>query len=118
VYGDGDPHIENSLARFAARAAHDPLPVVHHADVAQGVQRAITAPLHPGYSAYNIAGDGAATTFELFQLIGRSFDLTAAEGRSASDPWFGFPDTTRAYRELGFRPIYPTAQAAWRDGAL
>jgi hypothetical protein len=25
---------------------------------------------------------------------------------------------TRAYRELGFRPIYPTAKAAWRDGAL
>jgi hypothetical protein len=33
-------------------------------------------------------------------------------------PWLGVPDITRAYRELGFRPVYPTAKAAWRDGTL
>jgi hypothetical protein len=45
-------------------------------------------------------------------------DLAAVEGKTAADPWYCVPDTTRAYRELGFRPIYPSAKAAWRDGAL
>jgi hypothetical protein len=53
-----------------------------------------------------------------FELGGREFDIAAAGGRTVEDPWLGVPDITRAYRELGFRPIYPTAKAAWRDGAL
>jgi nucleoside-diphosphate-sugar epimerase len=122
VYGDGDPHIENALAHFSLgdRAAHALMPMAHHADVAQGVQRAlrVARPERPGYVAYNIAGDAASTMYELFELGGREFDIVAAAGRTVEDPWLGVPDTTRAYRELGFRPIYPTARAAWRDGAL
>ncbi|MBR7827595.1 NAD(P)-dependent oxidoreductase [Actinospica sp. MGRD01-02] len=145
VYGEGDPHIEEILPRFAGQAAHSLLAMVHHADVAQAVRGAIAIrPLaclgglsdqegqadQPGqadradqrgrgaYRAYNVAGDGASTVVELFELAGRSFDVEAAAGREVADPWFGIPDTTRAYRELGFRPIYPTARAAWRDGAL
>jgi nucleoside-diphosphate-sugar epimerase len=108
-----------SLPRFANMAAHQQLAMVHHADVAQGVQRAIRA-LRPGggYAAYNIAGDGASSAVEVFELGGQAFDLESAAGREVADPWFGIPDVTRAYRELGFRPIYPTARAAWRDGAL
>ena len=119
VYGEGDPHIEETLPRFATRAAHDQLAMVHHADVAQGVHLAIRV-LRPGsgYAAYNIAGDAASTAFEVYDLVGRSFDLAADEGREVADPWFGVADTTRAYRELGFRPLYPTARAAWREGAL
>jgi nucleoside-diphosphate-sugar epimerase len=121
VYGEGDPHIENILPRFALgnRAAHQLQAMVHHADVAQGVHRALQA-ARPGaeYTAYNIAGDGGSTVFELFELVGRQLDLDAVAGRGVDDPWFGITDTTRAYRELGFRPIYPTAKAAWRDGAL
>jgi hypothetical protein len=45
-------------------------------------------------------------------------DLAAAADRTVADPWHAVPDTTRAYRELGFRPIFPSARAAWRDGAL
>lgn len=120
VYGDGDPHIENILPRLAGAAAHDPMAMVHHADVAQAVQRALRAlPSKAGsYRAYNICGDGVSTVYELHELAGRSMDLAAAEGRTVADPWRGLPDTTRAYRELGFRPIYPSAMAAWRDGAL
>ena len=66
----------------------------------------------------NIAGDGASTMLEVCELVGRGFDLAAAEGRDAGDAWFGVADTTHACRDLGFRPIYPTARAAWRDGAL
>ena len=121
VYGEGDPHIENILARFdyGLRAAHEVLAMVHHADVAQGVHRALRATRSgASYTAYNISGDGGSTIFELFELVGRQLDLDAAAGKSVENPWFGIPDTTRAYRELGFRPIYPTAKAAWRDGAL
>lgn len=121
VYGEGDPHIDNILPRFGLgnRAAHELQGMVHHADVAQGVHRALRAPrAGASYTAYNIAGDGGSTMFELFELVGQRFDLEAAAGRSVQDPWFGITDTTRAYRELGFRPIYPTAKAAWRDGAL
>jgi nucleoside-diphosphate-sugar epimerase len=120
VYGDGDPHIQNALARFAATAANEPMAMVHHADVAQGVHRALS--LLPSkassYRAYNICGDGVSTRYELHELIGRSMDLAAVEGKTAADPWYGIPDTTRAFRELGYRPIYPSAKAAWRDGAL
>jgi nucleoside-diphosphate-sugar epimerase len=120
VYGDGDPHIENILPRYTAAAANAPMAMVHHADVAQGVHRALSAlpPKKSGYRAYNICGDGVSTVYELHELVGRTMDLTAAEGRTVADPWYGVPDTTRAYRELGFRPIYPSAKAAWRDGAL
>lgn len=122
VYGDGDPHIDNALAHFGLGdlAPHALMPMAHHADVAQGVQRALRTarPERPGYVAYNIAGDAASTMYELFGLGGREYDLAAAVGRTVEDPWLGVPDITRAYRELGFRPIYPTAKAAWRDGAL
>jgi nucleoside-diphosphate-sugar epimerase len=121
VYGEGDPHIENILSRFGigSRAAHDLQGMVHHADVAQGVHRALRAArAGAAYTAYNIAGDGGSTVYELFELVGQQLDLDAAAGRAVEDPWFGITDTTRAYRELGFRPIYPTALTAWRDGAL
>jgi nucleoside-diphosphate-sugar epimerase len=122
VYGDGDPHIDNALAHFnlGERPAHDLMVMVHHADVAQGVQRALhtVRPDGAGYAAYNIAGDAASTIYELFELGGRRMELTAASSATVEDPWFGVPDLTRAFRELGFRPIYPSARAAWRDGAL
>jgi dihydroflavonol-4-reductase len=94
--------------------------MAHHADVAQGVKRALRTARQerPGYVAYNIAGDAASTMYELSELGGRQFDIAAAAGRTVEDPWLGVPDITRAYRELGFRPVYPTARAAWRDGAL
>jgi len=117
VYGEGDPHIVAWLPRAADWAAHQRLPMVHHADVAQAVIRAIRTPGIAG-RVYNVGDDAALTTAELFALTGREFDLQAAAGRSVEDPWLGVPDTRLAHRELGYRPVYPTAWAAWRDGAL
>lgn len=117
VYGEGDPHIVDWLPRAAGWAAHQRLPMVHHADVAQAVIRAIRTPGIAG-RVYNVGDDAALTAVELFALTGREFDLEAAAGRGAEDPWFGVPDTRLANRELGYRPLYPTAWAAWRDGAL
>ena len=117
VYGEGDPHIAEWLPRAADWAAHQRLPMVHHADVAQAVIRAIRTPAIAG-RAYNVGDDAALTAVELFALIGREFDFEAAAGRSVADPWFGVPDTRLAHRDLGYRPVYPTAWAAWRAGAL
>lgn len=117
VYGEGDPHIVDWLPRAAHWAAHQRLPMVHHADVAQAVLRAIRTPGIAG-RVYNVGDDAALTAVELFALTGREFDLQAAAGRSVEDPWLGVPDTRLAHRELGYRPAYPTAWAAWRDGAL
>lgn len=117
VYGEGDPHIADWLPRAASWAAHQRLPMVHHADVAQAVIRAIQTPGIAG-RVYNVGDDAALTAVELFALTGREFDLEAAAGRSVADHWLGIPDTRLAHRELGYRPVYPTAWAAWRDGAL
>ena len=117
VYGEGDAHIVDWLPRAAGWAAHQRLPMVHHADVAQAVIRAIRTPGIAG-RVYNVGDDAALTAAELFALTGREFDLEAAAGRSVEDPWLGVPDTRLAHRELGYRPVYPTAWAAWRDGAL
>jgi nucleoside-diphosphate-sugar epimerase len=117
VYGEGDPHIVDWLPRAADWAMHQRLPMVHHADVAQAVIRAIRTPGIAG-RVYNVGDDAALTAVELFALTGREFDLEAAAGRSVEDPWLGVPDTRLAHRELGYRPVYPTAWAAWRDGAL
>ena len=117
VYGDGDPHIEESLPRFAGSPAHQRLPIVHHADVAQAVLRAIEAPGIDG-RAYNIADDAGPSMFELFELAGARMPEGATGAGQRDDPWFGVTDTGRAYRELGFSPIYPTLRSAWRAGAL
>ena len=91
--------------------------MVHHADVAQAVLRAIRTPGVDG-RAYNIGGDAGSRVYELHELVGRTMDVAATAGRSVPDPWFGFLDTTRAYRELAFSPMFPTPRAAWRAGAL
>lgn len=116
VYGDGDPHIENLRERFARMPAHQVLTMGHHADVAQAVQRALHMEGIDG-RVYNIAGDCGSTTYELFEFIGAALDPASSAG-PVEDPWFGVVDTTRAWRELGFVPRYPTPRSAWRDAAL
>ena len=74
-----------------------------------GAQNLTAAGFHD--IANHFAGDASA-------MFGAFLQDPAAAGRTVEDPWLGVPDITRAYRELGFRPIYPTARSAWRDGAL
>ena len=122
VYGDGDPHIDNALAHFSLgdRAAHALMPMGHHADVAQGVQRALRTarPERPGTSRTTSPATPRRPCTSSSSSAGGSSTSRRPPARTVEDPWLGVPDITRAYRELGFRPIYPTAKAAWRDGAL
>ncbi|MCX4762049.1 NAD(P)H-binding protein [Streptomyces sp. NBC_01275] len=116
VYGDGDPHLAQSLRWAAHWAAAQRLQMAHHADVAQGLLRLLYAPAVSG-PLYNIADDAPVTAVELHQLNGveAPADLYA---RTDPDPWFGIMSTQRIRRDLGFRPHFPTVWAARDAGAL
>jgi nucleoside-diphosphate-sugar epimerase len=117
VYGEGDPHIEEFLRRPAPRHPASRLQMVHHADVGQGLIRALLAEGVAG-EAFNIADDSAVTYSEILRYVGRP-PADRAEGASRpEDPWFGIVDTRKARRVLGYRPIYPTMYQAIDAGAM
>jgi nucleoside-diphosphate-sugar epimerase len=114
VYGEGDPHLAESL-RWAGRwPGHQRLHLLHHADAAQAVSRALQTPGIDGRT-YNAADESPVTAVELHALNGVAFpDRPAGE----ADLWHGIVDTTRIRRELGFRPYYPSVWSARDAGAL
>ena len=116
VYGEGDPHLAQSLRWAGNWAAAQRLQMGHHADVAQGLLRLLYAPGVAG-RIYNIADDAPVTAVELHQINGA--DVPAElHTRTDPDPFFGVMSTERIRRELGYRPIYPTVWAARDAGAL
>ncbi|WP_406445573.1 NAD(P)-dependent oxidoreductase [Streptomyces sp. NBC_01613] len=116
VYGEGDPHLANSLMWARNWAAAQRLHMGHHADVAQGLLRLLHAPGVAG-RIYNIADDAPVTAVELHQLNGVEVPAELQE-HTDPDPWFGIMSTERIRRELGYRPLYPTVWAARDAGAL
>ena len=116
VYGEGDPHLEESLRWASEWAAHKRLHMVHHADVAQALLRLLHANGVDG-RVYNVADDAPVTALELFELNGREPPAEVGT-RPLDQPWEGIVSTRRIRAELGFRPIYPTAWSAWHAGAL
>jgi nucleoside-diphosphate-sugar epimerase len=114
VYGEGDPHLAESL-RWAGRwPGHQRLQLLHHADAAQAVVRALEAPGVDG-RVYNAADESPVTAVELHVLNGVPFP-DRPEGEA--DLWHAIVDTTRIRRELGFRPWYPSVWSARDAGAL
>jgi nucleoside-diphosphate-sugar epimerase len=116
VYGDGDPHLAESLLWARDWPLHKRLHLVHHADVAQALLRAVRANGVDG-EAFNVADDAPVTALELLNLNGEPVSEGAA-GRSLDDPWEGISDTSKIRRELGFRPIHPTVYTAKDAGAF
>ncbi|MGW1163905.1 NAD-dependent epimerase/dehydratase family protein [Streptomyces sp. NPDC001153] len=116
VYGEGDPHLAQSLRWAAHWASTQRLHMGHHADVAQGLLRLLYAPAVSG-PVYNIADDAPVTAVELHQLNGVEppADLHT---RTDPDPWLGIMSTQRIRRDLGFRPLHPSVWAARDAGAL
>lgn len=114
VYGEGDPHLAESL-RWAGRwPGHQRLQLIHHADAAQAVGRALHAPGIDG-RIYNAADESPVTAVELHALDGVPFPDSPADD---ADLWHGVVDTTRIRQELGFRPWYPSVWSARDAGAL
>ena len=116
VYGEGDPHLRESLMWARDWLLHKRLHLVHHADVGQGLLRALRADGVDG-AVFNTADDAPVTALELLDLNGEPAAENAAS-RPLDDPWEGIVDTSLIRRELGFRPIYPTVYAARDAGAL
>jgi nucleoside-diphosphate-sugar epimerase len=114
VYGEGDPHLAESLRWAGQWPGHQRLHLIHHADAAQAVIRALHAPGIDG-RVYNAADESPVTAVELHALNGVPFpDSPVGE----ADPWHGIVDTTRIRLELGFRPYHPSVWSARDAGAL
>ncbi|MFD4674208.1 NAD-dependent epimerase/dehydratase family protein [Lentzea sp. NPDC058450] len=112
VYGEGDPHLEESLRWASTWPSHQRLHMVHHEDVAQGVLKVLGAGAE---GIFNIADDSPVTALELHLLNG------LPPGKAVQqefDPWNGIVSTEHAQRELGFRPRYPSALSASVAGVL
>jgi nucleoside-diphosphate-sugar epimerase len=116
VYGEGDPHLGESLMWAGRWPAHQRLHLVHHADVGQALIRALRSPGIDGMT-FNAADDAPVTAAELHDLNGEALTEDAAT-RPLDDPWMGIVDTTAARTMLGFRPIFPTVYTAKAAGAL
>jgi nucleoside-diphosphate-sugar epimerase len=120
VYGEGDPHVHDSLPMLSqgqwswhpAKRLH----MVHHADVAQALFRAITTTGIDG-RIYNVGDDAPISLVELCRLNGLPIDANEAE-IPFKNPWEIIADTLRIRDELGFRPIYPSYYTARDAGAL
>ncbi|MFF7470023.1 NAD-dependent epimerase/dehydratase family protein [Streptomyces sp. NPDC008092] len=116
VYGEGDPHIANAMPWAARWALAQRLQMAHHADVGQGLMRLLYAPAVNG-PVYNIADDAPVTTVELYRLAGAEPPEELSD-RSDRDPWYGIMSNRKIRRDLGFRPIYPSAWTARDAGVL
>jgi nucleoside-diphosphate-sugar epimerase len=116
VYGEGDPHLAQSLMWAKNWAANQRLQMGHHVDVAQGLLRILHAPGIAG-RVYNIADDAPVTAVELHQLNGAEIPAELYE-RTDPDPWLVMTSTERIRRELGYRPVYPSVYSAREAGAL
>ncbi|MET8628119.1 NAD(P)-dependent oxidoreductase [Kitasatospora sp. NPDC004669] len=115
VYGEGDPHLAQSLHWAGNWPAHQRLAVVHHADVAQALWRAVVTPGIEGRT-YNVSDDAPLTAWDLHALNGRAHP--GGSQQVEFDPWEGQVSTAAARRDLGWRPLYPSAWAAAEAGAL
>jgi nucleoside-diphosphate-sugar epimerase len=114
VYGEGDPHLAESLRWAGHWPGHQRLHLIHHADAAQAVIRALHAPGIDG-RIYNAADESPVTAVELHALNGVPFPDSPSD---EADPWPGIVDTTRIRLELGFRPYHPSVWSARDAGAL
>jgi nucleoside-diphosphate-sugar epimerase len=114
VYGDGDAHLQESLLWARGWPLHQRLHLVHHADVAQALIRALRTD-GVGLLAVETQQLAGGQRRVVGDVVDRSVD---AADRALEDPWIGIFDVTRIRRELGFRPIHPTVYAAADAGAL
>jgi nucleoside-diphosphate-sugar epimerase len=111
VYGAGDPHIDESSPLFEQWHMHPAqrLHLVHHADIAQGVQLVLQTPTTDG-QIYNLGDDAPLTVQEILKLTGNTANLPDPS-TPLEKPWSGLVDTSKI-RQLGFRPVVPSLYAA------
>lgn len=114
VYGDGDPHIAETVPMMRGFSPTQRMSVAHHADVAQAVARVLDAH-SPAHRIYNVVDDEAPDLAALFRSVGEGPpDSSKAEhGR----PFDALLDGRRLREDLGFRPQFPRLADAVASGA-
>jgi len=108
VYGDGDPHIAETVPMMRAFAPGQRLSIGHHADIAQAVALLLETD-EPAHRIYNVVAESPDLA-TLFAAVGEPppDGLRAEDGRAFDVVLEG----SRLREELGFRPLFPRVQAA------
>lgn len=117
VYGDHDPHIEETLPYMINWNPLKKLSMVHHADVSQALLLAASTPAVSS-RIYNVADDKPITIGELYKLQGGPEQVPAKDGWLMSNLWELTVDTARIKKELNFQPQYPSVYVARDMAAL
>lgn len=114
VYGDDDPHIQETVPMMRALSPMQRMSIAHHVDVAQGVARLLDA-TSPAHRIYNLVDDEAPDLASLFAAVGAPppDGSDAARGREFE----ALLDGTRIRRDLGFEPKFPRLADALAAGA-
>jgi nucleoside-diphosphate-sugar epimerase len=82
VYGEGDPHLEQSLLWAREWPLHKRMHLVHHADVAQALRRLLHSDGVDG-RIFNIGDDAPVSALELFELNGEEPPRIRSQPRAA-----------------------------------
>ena len=114
IYGDGDGHLEATAPLLAQMQRHPAqrFSVLHHDDLAAGVQLALAGAMDG--MIVNLADDAPVSVFEMARLAGQSYQPSSGP---LDNPWQGQVDASLA-NQLGFHPSVPSAQQAGRDHLL
>ncbi|MBB5395277.1 NAD(P)-dependent oxidoreductase [Mucilaginibacter sp. AK015] len=112
VYGDKDPHIEEILPLLKKWNRHSGwrMQMVHHLDVAQGIQILLQTDGLNG-QIYNIADDAPISLYELADAFGKATETFDAEQGPLTDPFEGIMDISKL-RKIGYRPLVPSYYVA------
>lgn len=112
VYGDKDPHIEEILPLLKKWNRHSGwrMQMVHHLDVAQGIQLLLQLDGLNG-QIYNIADDAPISLYELADSFGKTAEAFAPGQGPLNDPFEGITDIAKI-RKIGYRPLVPSYYVA------
>jgi len=112
VYGDKDPHIEEILPLLKKWNRHPGwrMQMVHHLDVAQGIQLLLQLDGLNG-QIYNIADDAPISLYELADSFAKAAETFDAGQGPLNNPFEGITDIAKI-RKIGYRPLVPSYYVA------
>lgn len=111
VYGDGDPHLKETIAALNDWPPAKRVQLVHHADIALAIRLSIS---QKSTGIYNVTDDAPLTISELRQL----HNIPDTPDGQISDLWEMIVSNAKIREQLCFRPVYPTFYQAYDAGVL
>lgn len=113
VYGDRDPHIEEILPLLKKMKRHSGsrMHMVHHLDVAQGINLLLQTNGLDG-EIFNIVDDAPITLYELADSFEMAAEIFESGEGPLNDPFEGILDVSKLRKMTGFRPLVPSYYVA------